>query len=107
LEDRERGLSGAEQTPSRQPPRRNLHSVRLALTIVSSDARLESEHAVSLYDTQGRLVRDLIDRWMPAGTHAIEWDGTDVSGNAVASGAYDCRVSIDGAASNERMLRMR
>ncbi len=44
--------------------------------------------SVELYDSQGRLVRDLGAREFSAGPHAVEWDGRDEGGRRVASGIY-------------------
>jgi flagellar hook assembly protein FlgD len=43
---------------------------------------------VSIVDAQGRLVRTLASRSMPAGAHALSWDGRDDRGAAAAAGIY-------------------
>ncbi len=43
---------------------------------------------VEIYDAQGRLVRDLGERQLSAGPHAVAWDGRDGRGRAVESGVY-------------------
>jgi hypothetical protein len=43
---------------------------------------------VAVYDLRGILVRTLVGEEMPAGRHAIIWDGTDDQGAGVASGTY-------------------
>lgn len=45
-----------------------------------------------VYDTQGRLVRTLIDSYVAAGPHTVSWDGRDTAGKAVASGVYFMRL---------------
>ena len=35
---------------------------------------------VSVFDVQGRLVRSLVERNLPAGTHGVVWDGIDQGG---------------------------
>jgi trimeric autotransporter adhesin len=47
---------------------------------------------LGLYDQRGRLVRTLIDAVLPAGEHAVDWDGRDARGAAVASGTYIARL---------------
>ncbi|MFZ5758623.1 MAG: flagellar hook assembly protein FlgD [Thermodesulfobacteriota bacterium] len=47
---------------------------------------------VEIYDAGGRLVK-LIDMGpSSSGGYALEWDGTDMQGNAVADGAYAYKV---------------
>jgi hypothetical protein len=43
---------------------------------------------LKIYNVEGRLVRDLIDRTMPAGRHEVTWDGRDAAGARVTSGVY-------------------
>ena len=51
---------------------------------------------VAVYDASGRLVRTLTDRVLPAGPHAIKWDGRDESSHPVASGVYFARLRAAG-----------
>ena len=41
-----------------------------------------------IYNQLGQTVRTLVDQRMKAGTHALQWDGADAMGRAVASGVY-------------------
>jgi hypothetical protein len=43
---------------------------------------------VLIVDVNGRLVRTLASRALPAGAHALSWDGRDASGREAASGIY-------------------
>ena len=36
---------------------------------------------VRVFSSAGRRVADLLDAWMPAGTHRLSWSGRDVSGS--------------------------
>lgn len=47
---------------------------------------------LGLYDQRGRLVRTLMNAVLPAGEHAVDWDGRDARGAAVASGTYIARL---------------
>jgi hypothetical protein len=48
---------------------------------------------VRVYDVQGMLVRTLLDEDRAAGEHAINWDGRDNQGHALASGIYFMHMS--------------
>jgi len=63
--------------------------------------------SVGVYDLSGRLVRRLVDRVVPAGRHALEWDGRDASGEAVASGMYYLRLRTAGFEQSRGLLRVR
>ena len=43
---------------------------------------------VTVHDAAGRLVRVLVDEPLPAGTHAVVWDGRGREGRPVAAGVY-------------------
>lgn len=58
-----------------------------ATTISFSLARGENVR-ISIFDPQGRLVRNLLDGSMDAGTHTLDWDGRDDAGRKTASGVY-------------------
>jgi hypothetical protein len=50
-------------------------------------------YSLRVYDVRGKLVRELGNGPIDAGTHAIRWDGRDDRGAPVASGVYLYRVS--------------
>ncbi len=51
---------------------------------------------VSVYDVGGRLIKTLVDGMRFAGDNSVRWDGTDLSGRAVASGTYFARLTGSG-----------
>jgi len=51
---------------------------------------------LALYDAQGRRVRVLLDTEVPAGMHALAWDGRDDAGRMVPSAVYFCRLECNG-----------
>lgn len=61
--------------------------------------------SLEIYDVSGRLVRTLVERWMPEGPHAADWDGRDGLGHPVPSGLYFYRLSTaTGAITNKALL---
>lgn len=66
-----------------------------------SDVRLD------VYDVRGALVRELARGTYDSGSHAVEWDGTDGSGNSAASGFYVYRLVTDGRAMSRKMLLLK
>ena len=53
------------------------------------------EAGLAVYASNGQHVRSLISEVLPAGAHEVEWDGTDESGQVVASGAYLIKMQTD------------
>lgn len=60
-------------------------------TVIGFDVLRMSRVQIDMYNSLGQKVKSLIDAELSAGSHAVEWDGTDASNKAVASGTYLCR----------------
>jgi len=43
---------------------------------------------IKIYNSQGRLIKILINKNFNSGTHSVVWDGTDINGMQVPSGVY-------------------
>jgi hypothetical protein len=53
----------------------------------------ESEHVeLTVFNVKGQKVKTLIKEQKNAGTHSIQWDGSDEQGNPVSSGIYLYRL---------------
>lgn len=49
---------------------------------------------LKIYNVTGQLMKNLVDEIQAAGSHKIDWDGTDDSGKAVSSGVYICILQV-------------
>src|SRR5262249_31616857 len=60
--------------------------------------RLPSPARVNLavYDAPGSRVRLLTDERLPAGPHAMMWDGRNEAGRLAPSGAYFVKLAVEG-----------
>lgn len=75
-------------------------------TLAFSVARA-SEVTLEIFDLAGRRVRRLVATTLPAGRHAMHWDGRDDRGAPVASGLYHARLNADDWSATKRMLMVR
>ncbi|MBD3258923.1 T9SS type A sorting domain-containing protein, partial [candidate division GN15 bacterium] len=66
-----------------------------------------AEARVWIYNTLGQRVTTLVDESLPAGYHEIEWDGTDMSGNPVASGIYFYRLEAGDFVQSRKMMLLK
>jgi murein DD-endopeptidase MepM/ murein hydrolase activator NlpD len=62
---------------------------------------------LSVYDPQGRLVRELLQADVPSGTHCVRWDGRDAQGSAMPSGTYLYRLLSSSGTQSERFVLLR
>jgi flagellar hook assembly protein FlgD len=57
-------------------------------TAISLELPEPAHASLSIYDPQGRLVRQLFNGDLPGGLRHMEWDGRDGNGAPVSSGVY-------------------
>jgi flagellar hook assembly protein FlgD len=75
--------------------------------VVSFSLPLPTDARVEIFDIAGRRVARLLDGPRSAGTHTVEWDLTDDSGRAVASGVYLWRIEAGGSVLTARQVVLR
>lgn len=73
-------------------------------TTIEFSLPMKSSARLTVYNVLGQQVRTLIDSELAAGTHMVEWDGTDSGGSHVASGIYFYRLSTDAGVASRKML---
>ena len=59
---------------------------------------------LAVYDLTGRRIRTLVAASLPAGEHAVRWDGDDENGAPLASGLYLYRVTAGGQSQMRKMM---
>ena len=71
-------------------------SVPVVLGAASGVGKQGSAVKVDIYDISGRRVATVFEGKLPAGQHALEWDGRTASGHAAGAGLYFMRVRVGG-----------
>jgi len=59
---------------------------------------------VSIFDINGKLIKNLVNRYQTAGSHQIVWKGENQAGQKVASGFYIYTVKFNNTVSSKKML---
>ncbi len=59
---------------------------------------------LGVYDTRGRMVKSLIAEELPAGEHAVTWNGRDALGRPAASGVYFVKLRSAHSELSRRMV---
>ncbi|MEW5702439.1 MAG: right-handed parallel beta-helix repeat-containing protein [Candidatus Zixiibacteriota bacterium] len=62
---------------------------------------------IKVFNVLGQVVRDLIDRDYPPGTHQVTWDGTDTRGGHLASGLYLYRIAAGDMVETRKMVLLK
>ena len=102
-------LTGGESTRD-VPTRFALHPIGpnpFSLgTTLGLDVPRGTHVRVVVYDTRGRLVRVLTDRYMEAGRHTVRWDGATDNGTRAGAGLFFVRGSADGVTFNRKIIAL-
>jgi hypothetical protein len=62
---------------------------------------------VDIFNVLGQKVRTLVQRYLKAGYHQVEWNGRDDSGKEIASGIYFYRLQTNNFDGIKKMVLMR
>ncbi|MBN2070749.1 MAG: T9SS type A sorting domain-containing protein [Candidatus Krumholzibacteriota bacterium] len=62
---------------------------------------------LSVYNASGQLVKTLTDREWVAGSHSVDWKGTNNAGAKAASGIYFYRIDAEEFSSTKKMVLLR
>ncbi|MFQ5500380.1 MAG: T9SS type A sorting domain-containing protein, partial [Candidatus Zixiibacteriota bacterium] len=73
-------------------------------TIISYELKVDSKVSLRVYNLLGQHVKTLASGSKEANTYNIDWDGTNKSGQAVASGVYFYRLETSQAADTRHMV---
>jgi len=63
--------------------------------------------SLTMYNTLGQKVRDLLGGRLAAGSHTVCWDATDNAGNRVSSGVYFYRLNSGGVSHSRKMVLLK
>jgi mannan endo-1,4-beta-mannosidase len=63
-------------------------------TVIAFELNDPARVVLDVYDLSGRRVMKLVDEQFSAGSHAVQWNGTNGYGDAVAGGVYLARMAV-------------
>ncbi|NKB68383.1 MAG: T9SS type A sorting domain-containing protein [Candidatus Latescibacteria bacterium] len=67
----------------------------------------KSQVLLSVYNSAGQKLIDLVDAELAAGPHSIHWNGRDEAGGDLASGVYLYRLQSGGNSATRKLLLLR
>ncbi len=73
-------------------------------TLLVFEITEEGPVSLRVYDTAGRLIRELVNESLTAGRHEVVWDGRDSQGRPAASGAYFVQLKTTGFTQSRKLL---
>lgn len=76
-------------------------------TKIAFTLRMAGPVSLAVYTVRGELVAKLVDEYRAAGSHAVEWKGLNVGGQASPSGLYFAQLKADGLVMTQRLTLLR
>lgn len=103
------GTTGADgpERPAVTRLRQNVPNPLRKTTTIHFDLEAPGPVSLRIYDVSGRLLRTLVDGYLPAARHTVVWDGWDDLGRPVAAGICFYRLSAGGRSLTRKMLLMK
>ena len=77
------------------------------MTTIRFGLSTESHVTLRIYDPSGRLVRELVNRTLPAGYYDEQWDGLTSSGMRAASGIYFYKLAAEEFVHTRKMVLLK
>ena len=96
-----------EETPAAFTLLQNYPNPFNPSTQIRFDLASPADVTLQVFDALGRAVATLAQGPFPAGTHSLEWNGTNAAGRAVPSGIYVYRLRTDQGESARTMTLIR
>jgi len=62
---------------------------------------------LAVYDLTGQQVATLADAVLPAGTHAVSWNGLNRAGEEVSTGPYLYRLRVEGGEETQKLMLLK
>ncbi|MBD3257470.1 T9SS type A sorting domain-containing protein, partial [candidate division GN15 bacterium] len=76
-------------------------------TTIAFSLPVRANVVVDIFNIAGRRVKTILQCDLPAGDHAVSWDGTSANGAPVASGVYLYRLQAGELTVSKKMLLLK
>jgi hypothetical protein len=96
-----------EEIPRTFALRQNVPNPFNPVTVIQYQLPSEAHVTIDVFNIAGKLVTTLVDEAQDAGVKAVTWDGTNATGEKVASGIYMYRMQAGDHASRKMMVLLK
>ena len=64
------------------------------MTSISYDLAQNGMVSLSIFDLNGKIIKNLVNEFQNAGNHSLTWDGVNFAGELVSAGLYLCVLEV-------------
>ena len=75
--------------------------------MINYQLAMNGDVKLSIYNTNGQLVRTLVNEHQPAGLKFVVWNGLDNQGQKVSSGIYIYQFKTGNFCTSKKMIMMK
>ncbi|MEW6557961.1 MAG: M6 family metalloprotease domain-containing protein [Elusimicrobiota bacterium] len=93
--------------PNNIKPVNNLFVPGAEKTTIYYKTAQDGHTIINIYTLDGRLVKKLVDEYIPAGINSVDWEGRNDENSAVASGIYLVHISAPGYKATKKICVIR
>ena len=73
-------------------------------TVIKFNTKRDGNVRLEVFNILGQKVKTLVDKHLPYGTYAVDWDGADISGQPAPTGLYFYRLITDDYSDVKKMV---
>lgn len=74
-----------------------------ASTMISYDLKTDAKVSLKVYNILGQKITTLVDKYQPAGSYTVTWNGKDSKGNDLSTGVYFYILKAGDFSANKKM----
>jgi hypothetical protein len=101
------GVDNTDQLPTQFNLMQNYPNPFNSSTAIEFNLAAKTHVTIEVVNLLGEKVKTLIDKDTPAGTHRVNWNGTDNSNKTVSSGLYLYRIKAGNFDQTRKMLLLK
>ena len=73
------------------------------MTSISYDLAQNGMVSLSIFDLNGKIIKNLVNEFQNAGNHLLTWNGVNFAGEVVSAGLYLCVLQVGGAKQTKKI----
>ena len=73
------------------------------ITSISYDLAQNGIISLTIFDLNGKIIKNLVNEFQNAGNHLLTWNGVNFAGEVVSAGLYLCVLQVEDSKQTKKM----